>query len=256
MQAKEVGAYIESLVAGKGQDEGFRYGEPGTELTGVLVCWMATVDAIEAAAEAGCNMIVCHEELTFPYEFRDPNAVAKLWWRPNVRRLGLLGEHGMTVYRAHGMLDRYCILDDFRRALGLPEPEVSEGSFRLHVIQLTTVRELAAKVKDNIGMPHVRVCGDLDQVVSRVGLPWGGLGLSLNTSFMQGLLAYEPDVFISGETDDYGMRFALDAGIPVIETSHADSENPGLEHFAEDLRAEYPSLKVVFYPNPTPWVTL
>lgn len=254
-QAREIAAFIESLSEAMGAEEGFRYGEPDTEITGVLVCWMATVDAIQAAVEADCNLIVCHEELTFPYEFRDPHAVSKLWWRPNARRLGLLGEQSIAVYRAHGMLDGYCILDDFAKALGLPEPEVREGYVRIHVIPLTTVRELAAEVVERIGLPHLRVCGDLDQVVSRVGLPWGGLGLSLNVSFLQSLLAHDPDVFIAGEADDYAMRFAIDGGVPIIETSHSASENPGLKHFAEDLQREYADLNVVFYENPTPWTT-
>jgi len=105
-------------------------------------------------------------------------------------------------------------------------------------------------------MEHVRVAGDLDKVVSRVGLPWGGLGLSLNTAFMQSVIAHEPDVFIAGETDDYGMRFAIDAGVPMIETSHATSEIPGMRHFAEDLADRYPGLGVVAFENPAPWTTL
>jgi putative NIF3 family GTP cyclohydrolase 1 type 2 len=256
MRAIDVAAYIEGLSPGLGQEEGFRFGEPETELTGALICWMATVEAIEVAAREECNLIVCHEELTFPYEFRDAQLGRHLWWRPNARRLALLGKHGMVVYRAHGMLDRHCILDEAGGLLGLPEPSVKEGYIRIHDIEPTTVRELAARVKERTGLPHVRVSGDVDRVVSRVGLPWGGLGLSLNTGFMQSLLAHDPDVFIAGEADDYGMRFAVDADIPMIETSHATSENPGLERFANELRAAFPALKVVFYANPVPWLTL
>ena len=256
MKATEVGAFVESLSPGVGQEEGFRFGEPGIEVSGVLVCWMATVEAIETAASAGCNLVICHEELTFPYEFRDPSAIRNLWWRPNARRLSLLGKHDITVYRAHGMLDRYSILDDFGRVLGLPEPVVREGYIRIFEVEPLSVRQLAEQVKQRTGLPYVRVTGDLDQIVHRIGAPWGGLGLSLNTSFMQAVLAHEPDVFVAGETDDYGMRFALDAGVPMIETSHATSENPGLEHFAAELQREFPTITVVFYANPVPWTTV
>jgi putative NIF3 family GTP cyclohydrolase 1 type 2 len=256
MKATEIGAFVESLGEGIGQEERFRFGDPHTEVRGVLVCWMATVDAIETAAANECNMILCHEELTFPYEFRDASAIRYLWWRPNARRLSLLGKHGIVVYRAHGMLDRYCILDDFGRFLGLPEPVVKEGYIRIYEVEPITVRELAEQVKQRTGLPHVRVSGDPDKVVHRIGAPWGGLGLSLNTSFMQSLLEHDPDVFIAGETDDYGMRFAIDAGVPMIETSHATSENPGLEHFARDLKQQFPDLKVLFYANPPPWTTV
>jgi putative NIF3 family GTP cyclohydrolase 1 type 2 len=256
MQAREIATFIEQLSPGLGQEEGFRFGEPETEVTGVLVCWMATVEAIEEAAQRGSNVIVCHEELTFPYEFREAQLGRHLWWRPNARRLSRLGKHGMVVYRAHGMLDRYCILDEAGNLLALPEPSVKEGYVRIFDIEPVTVRALAERVRERTEMTHVRVTGDLDQVVSRVGLPWGGLGLSLNTGFLQELLAYGPDVFIAGEADDYGMRFAIDAGVPMIETSHATSENPGLKRFADDLRAAFPGLEVTFYANPVPWRTV
>jgi len=256
VKATGIAAFVESLSPGMGPEEGFRFGEPTVEVTGVLVCWMATVEAIETAAAGDCNLVVCHEELTFPYEFRDPNAVSRLWWRPNVRRLSLLGSHGITVYRAHGMLDRYAILDDFGHQLGLPEPVVKEGYIRIFEVEPLPVRQLAERVKERTGLAHVRVTGDLDRVVHRIGAPWGGLGLSLNTSFMQSLLAHDPDVFIAGEADDYGMRFAIDADVPLIETSHATSENPGLEHFARDLKQQFPELKVLFYANPPPWTTV
>jgi hypothetical protein len=42
----------------------------------------------------------------------------------------------------------------------------------------------------------------------------------------------------------------------MIETSHATSENPGLERFGNDLRAAFPGLPVVFYANPVPWQTV
>lgn len=256
MKAKEIGSFIESLAPGIGDEEGFRFGDPDTQITGVLVCWMATVDAIEAAAEGGCGLIVCHEELTFPYEFRDSQAIRYLWWRPNARRLSLLGKHGIVVYRAHGMLDRYCILDEFGKLLGLPEPVVKEGYTRVYEIQPVTVRDLAEQVRTRTALPCVRVSGDLDATISRVGLPWGGLGLSLNTSFLQNLLTYNPHVLIAGETDDYGMRFVLDSGVSIIETSHATSENPGLERFARDLKHQFPDLRVLFYANPVPWTTV
>ena len=41
------------------------------------------------------------------------------------------------------------------------------------------------------------------------------------------------------------MRFAAEAGIPVIETSHQLSEEIGLRHYADVLRQRYPGLNVV-----------
>ena len=102
-------------------------------------------------------------------------------------------------------------------------------------------------------MDCVRVTGDSQRVVSRVGLPWGGLGLSVNVGFIEALLGYDPDVLIAGESDEYAMFYCLDADVPLIETSHAGSENFGLARFAQQLAQHFPGLRVVFHRCPVPW---
>ena len=88
----------------------------------------------------------------------------------------------------------------------------------------------------------------------RVGLPWGGLGLFVNVGYRQRLIEVGCDVFIAGESDSYGFRFRVELGIPMIETSHEDSENPGLRHFTDLLAAAFPQVAFPFYENANIWV--
>jgi putative NIF3 family GTP cyclohydrolase 1 type 2 len=69
-------------------------------------------------------------------------------------------------------------------------------------------------------------------------------------------LAYCPDALIAGETDDYTMRAAADLGVSLIETSHAESENPGLRHFASMLQSEFAGVPVQFIECQRPWKTM
>ena len=250
MTARELAAYIEGLSPGRGAEEGFRFGAPDVAVAGVLVTWMATLLAIAAAATAGCNFLLAHEALLYPYKFADDRCLS---WPVNAARLAALARHGLVLYRAHGMLDRHCILDDFRRQLGLPEPVVSEGCIRICEIEPATVADLARRTKAAVGLANVRVCGDPQRVVRRVGLPWGGLGLSVNVGFVEQLREHHPDVLIAGESDEYAMHFCRDAGMALIETSHVASENEGLRHFAAELQARFADLKVVFYDAGVPW---
>ena len=64
------------------------------------------------------------------------------------------------------------------------------------------------------------------------------------------------DVFIAGESDDYGFRFSAECGIPMIETTHVLSENPGLKHFVQKLRDKFPKIDIIFYENRCPWVCI
>ncbi len=84
-----------------GPEEGLRAGEAEAELRGVACCWMPTVKALEYAAEKGCNLVLAHEELGFPYEFlgrpddwRD--------WEVNRRRFEVIEQHELAVLRPGG----------------------------------------------------------------------------------------------------------------------------------------------------------
>jgi putative NIF3 family GTP cyclohydrolase 1 type 2 len=59
---------------------------------------------------------------------------------------------------------------------------------------------------------------------------------------------------ITGESDNYGLRFAAECGIPTIETGHEVSENPGLQHFFRMLQERFPALDVAFYACAPIWV--
>jgi putative NIF3 family GTP cyclohydrolase 1 type 2 len=237
---RDIAAFIETLAPPPGRDEGFRFGDAKAETTGILVCFMATLEALAEAAGRGCNLVVCHEELHYPYTaFGGQPLEDSITWTTNRLRYTALAQHGLAVYRAHGQADRFCILDAFAEKLGMPAPAVREGYFRIYDIEPVTVADLAADVKARVGQPFLRVSGDLSRVVSRVGAPW-----------------YDPDVLIAGECDEYAFRYTEDAGVPMIETGHSISENPGLERFATTLRAQFPQVPVVFHTVPCPWRTV
>jgi len=252
--ARAVAAYIESLSPPPGSEEGFKYGDPDAPVEGILVCWMATVAAIEQAAAEGCNLIVCHEDVYFPYAFLDPGLEKHLTWRVNRSRISRFAAHDLTVYRSHCTLDRRFIVEAFPQAIGLENPVIREGYYLIYDVTPVTVLELAANVKSRLGLPAVRVTGDPEALASRIGLPVGGIGLSLNIGFINALLDYGADCLIAGEMDEYAMRFVVDAGAPMIETGHAASENPGLREFHRDLSTRFPDVRVVFHECDRPWL--
>lgn len=255
MTAREVAAFVENLVDRPGQEDRFRWGDANQECTGVLVTWMATMEAIAAAASSGCNMIICHESLHFPYEHISPGLEHYTTWTVNRLRLTALAKHDIVLYQSHNMLDRFCIWRDFTEVLGLKDPFAARDAYYVQVFPFApcTLGSLVQEVKRRLGMAVVRVAGDPEQMVSKAACPWGGVGLSLNMGAIEAMIAAGADVLIAGECDEYAMRYALDAGVPMIETSHAGSENPGLKHFAEHLQGHFPALRVVFHEVPTAW---
>jgi len=259
VQASEIGQFMEQLNPGRtlGSDEGFRWGDTNIEVTGVMVAFFPTVDTIEACAAEGCNLLICHEQLQMPYTWRSNGDFSEyMTWPVNFNRISALAKHDITLFRAHGTLDVFCIHEAFVDLLGLGAPVAGDGFVTLYEIRPVSVRDLVADVKRRTGMAGLRVTADLDRVVSRVALPWGGTGLSVNANFINSVIAHDPDVLIAGETDEYAMRMVRDCGVELIETGHAVSEEPGLVRFAAYLGEQFPDLRVVFQECEPAWEVL
>lgn len=234
-------------------DEGVRVGDPNAEVRGILVCFMAGVDALREARREGCNLVICHETPYLPYEglFRIPEESPG--WSTNAARTKEIEEGGLTILRLHGSLDRYTVYDTFRERLGLPAEAEGESFERIYPVEPAPLRQWVDRAKAATGLEHVRFFGDPERTVTRIGLPWGGLGLFVNVGFFERLIRGGVDLLICGESDDYAMRYMADAGVAFIETGHSASENPGLAKFAGILGEMYPGIKTVYHENPVPY---
>lgn len=256
IKVSDIEEYIKKLAGGLDKEEGLRFGIHGTKVNKILVCWMADVAAIRHAAQTGADLIVTHESLFYPYDIFENGGVPEFMaWHTNHNRIKLLAKHDISVIRAHGSLDKVCIFDDFASVLELGEPVIYEGDYvKIYEIGPVTYEDLIKHVKEKLKLEQLRVTsGSMGRKVKRIGLPWGGLGLFVNVGYMQELVKHGCDVFIAGETDNYGLRFAIDAGIDMIETGHEISENPGLRHFVEMLTDAFPGLPVEFFENKLPF---
>ncbi|MCZ7542959.1 MAG: hypothetical protein M5R40_05205 [Anaerolineae bacterium] len=82
-------------------------------------------------------------------------------------------EAGIAVFRASASLDAL-MRDAFAEALGLPSPAVTGDALPpIYHIDPIPARELAARVRAQMGVDALRTSGDLDRAVRRVALLWG-----------------------------------------------------------------------------------
>lgn len=257
--------YVEELAGHPLRDDEGIHWPPASEprdrtIERVVVCWMATVDALRHAGETYAALVITHESLFYPYGALPKPGEKQAWedWPTNRERRECIEQYGLTVLRVHGSLDEICIFDDFAALLGLGKPVEADGLMKVYEISACRLDELVEKVKERIGLPAVRVSAPkgLRQTVRRVGLPWGGLGLFVNVGYQQQLVGKRCDVFIAGESDNYGARFSAELGIPLIETDHEVSENPGLRHFTQMLGERFPELNVSFFECRRVWQVL
>lgn len=259
MTVKDVIKKVETKAGHSLQiDEGMRFGGVNDKVKGITVCWMATPEAINSAAEKGHSLILCHEALTFPLPALTQTTERQyLSWPVNRQRLDLLAKNNIAVCRMHGTIDELFIYDAFCEMVGATEIKAQQPGYQMKIFSIEPIRyaDLIEKVKSATSLKNLRAtAGDPDRIVKTVGLPWGGLGLLPNVGYMQALIDLgDIDVMIAGETENYGFRFCKEIGIDMIETSHEISENPGLAKFTEWLKIQYPDIDIAFYENPLIW---
>lgn len=252
ISTNDIVAYIQELSGHPlNRDEGIQHGSGSDPIGKALVTWMATAPALAQAGATSCQLVLCHESLYFPYDaaVRSDNPRGWEQWPTNRQRRELLERHNLVLLRAHGSLDEICIFDDFAALLNLGSPVEAEGYDKIYEITPQPLQQLVRSVASLMNLDAMRVTSPrgMGQIVHRVGLPWGGLGLFVNVSYQQQCIARQCDVLIGGESDSYGLHFANELGIPFIETGHEVSENPGLAHWVLMLEKRFPELEVVFY---------
>jgi putative NIF3 family GTP cyclohydrolase 1 type 2 len=253
-------AWVEAVKGGPiNHEEGVHHGSSEANVSGVTVCWKAVPEAIAQAGERGDDLIIGHESLFYPYYFDYDPGRTPGWpeWGINKRKREQLEAHKLTYLRLHTSIDRICIVSDMGRWLELGEPSKTEHESSVWEIEPCTVRELADRAKCVSGLAAIRVTAPqgMEQRVSRVGLLVGGAALCPNGGAFEPSIRAGCDVLIAGETDNYGFRYAAECGIPLIETSHEVSENPGFRHFSELLGERFSDLSVSFFENTCPYQT-
>ncbi|MCD6365618.1 MAG: Nif3-like dinuclear metal center hexameric protein, partial [Planctomycetes bacterium] len=191
-----------------GGEEGVIHGRADRDADTVLVTWMATVDAIERAVAEGCSIIISHEMLTF-HDYFPAIASAKPWTADRAREV-LLEANDITVIRAHSTVDPTHVVPGFISALGLSQPIARGAVWSLHEETPISVRTLARKAADAFELQAVRVTGDLDRRVTRIGTMVGGLALDRHIdAWEKHLFGKGAEAIIGGETNDFAQRFAV-----------------------------------------------
>jgi putative NIF3 family GTP cyclohydrolase 1 type 2 len=210
-------------------------------------------------------LIICHElafypELPQPHPYRWTSDPAEMPYEledhPNqrIRKKLLNSKPGIIVLQMHYLLDRFCIQHAFVEAADLGRCVVDAGYESVYQLDVPiTVKQLARKLSECLGLEGIRIAGDPEKIVTKAGSLWGGVGLSSNRYWMRKQIEHGAEVLIAGESDELAMCFAIDSGVPMIITSHVMSENFGIKKFALFLASHSNGVAVEFYEIPCPF---
>jgi len=224
----------------------FKFGGPETVVTGIATTMFDSYDAIRRAVEAGCNMMIPHED-TYWNDADDLSIVDK---DPSYQpKVDYMREHNVVVFRIHDALHSSNpdpIFVGLARALGLDSKYETAPQSHHFTLPETTVGELAARFQRKLGDKALRVVGDPKAKMSRVQIGVGYATPNINGP--------DVDVVVSGELQETdgaldNPSYVLDAmtlGIPKawIMLGHNVSEEQGMLEMAQWIKSFVPEMPV------------
>lgn len=228
-------------------------GDWDAEVKGIATTFMATPEVIHRAEERGCNLIITHEPTFFTH------ADERGWLEDDEvyqRKLALITDLRMNIWRFHDHIHAMqpdLIFAGVQRDLGWEKYGDPSNSF-LYTIPPMSVPALAGLIKERLEIEVVRVVGDTEMQVKKVGLLIGGgsLGLGSDTMPMELIRSHDLDVIVAGEILEWTLcayvRDAAQLGFPkaLIIAGHNRTEEAGMKHLPEWLSNVLPSLPVFF----------
>lgn len=263
MKVQEViDAIITACGAGKisGTVDRLLAGDLEAEVTGMATAFMTTPDVIREAANRGANLIISHE----PIYYTDTDMNSWLEGDPvYVNKLALIKETGMNIWRFHDYSHSKfpdLIISGVLRDLGWENYGKPTYPF-IYTVPATTVKELVKLLKKRLGNTTVRVVGDTDVKVEKVGLLIGGIssGSGSDTTPMKLMREHNLDVAIAGDVLEWMLpsyvRDAAQLGLKkaLIIAGHNHTEESGMKYLPEWLAEILPGVPAFFVESKDPY---
>ncbi|MCC7164722.1 MAG: Nif3-like dinuclear metal center hexameric protein [Anaerolineae bacterium] len=232
----------------------FKVGDTSRELSGIIVCFLATARVIEHAAKIGANLIITHEPLFY-------NHLDETDWLENDAvfrsKQALLAKHQLVVWRFHDYL--HSIPPD-STVVGLMnelgwQPDTSADKLAFTNIPPTSLGELAKMVQARLGLRTIRLVGSLNLSCRRVAVLPG----FPPARWQIGALNAGADVLIAGEIHEWETsEYVRDANAlghhkGVIVIGHAASEEPGMRMMTKWIAEKLPDVPIQFVPTINPF---
>jgi len=221
---------------------GLLAGRSDKEVKKIYIALDATDQVVEAAVQAGADMLLTHHPLIFKAikKVNDQNFITK--------RLVRLIQADISYYAMHTNFDAApgCMADLGAERIGLKNcvplelfgeveaggQAISYGIGKTGLLDVpVTLRTLAVQVKKAFGLPFVVVYGQqlLDEVVERISICPGAGGSEIERALANG-----SHVLVTGDVSHHQGIDCAARGMAIIDGGHY-----GLEHVFISYMAEY-----------------
>lgn len=236
-----------------------RSGSMDQEVKGIVTTMFPTIEVIERTAKAGANFIIAHE--TPFYNNQDETN----WLQDDDAyryKVELLNKHKIALWRFHDYWHAHkpdgIIMGNLIK-LGWEKYYDANKPRLLTLPSPMSLKVIAVRVKERLGISTVRVVGNVDQDCSTLYLAFGFMDSKRQIAAIQD---YKPDLILSGETREWetverirdGLRMGQKTSLLVL--SHSVSEEAGMEYAAKWLQLKLSGLNITHIASTNPFTFL
>ena len=241
--------YFQSLMPSELAEDwdnvGLLIGEREKRVDKIMTCLTVTPASVKEAVDAEVDLIVSHHPLPFRAIKRITDETV-----PGQLLLRLIG-NGIALYSPHTAFDsaQEGINQQLSKCLELSNVRpLNESASRGPTLGAGRHGVLASSiplstfvnaVKTRLRLSHLRIVGEPDREVERVGIACGSGGDFLAVARDHGC-----DTFLTGEASFHTCLDAESTNMALVLTGHFASERLGVQWLADHLIAAFPSLDV------------
>lgn len=232
----------------------FKAGNPDEPVTGIAVTMMATLDVLERAAAANCNLVITHE----PTFYSHLDTLTQLESQHDAvlaAKQKFIQDHHLVVWRFHDHWHARKpdgILLGMVHALGWEKFQNPQNQ-QLFTLPETTLDNLALEIKRKLDVRVLRVVGDPQLKVTKVGFLPGAAG---EETQIQMLERDDVEALLIGEVPEWEtIEYVADAATEhkhkgLILIGHIKSEQAGMEECTRWLKTFITDVPVQFVATP------
>jgi dinuclear metal center YbgI/SA1388 family protein len=202
-------------------------------VTRVLLSLDCSMDTVSEAVEEQCQAVITHH----PLIFKPVSTVDARRFPGNI--ITELVKNNISLLSLHTSLDRQ-YHDTLCRELGMESCSIlypvrnrdDRGYGSLATLEKSiTLKTFLERVKKVLGLESLSFSGDLETPIETAAL-LNGAGSSKIQHIIE---SFDPHCIITGDVTYHSMKFAHDAGTPVIDAGHFGTETILLKRFQREM---------------------
>ncbi len=235
MKAYEIVEFIENeyplVNQRKDDNSGLQFGSLDKDVKKVAVAYEKTIDVIQECIRCDYDFLITHRPLSIPKRFGPP---PRIWW--NLFRK-TIDKKEIIIYSVHDNLDlgrnntALCLSNALRLTA-----KKQIGEYLICKTDALKFKDFIDRIKKLLKPIYLVAIGNPEFTLNTIGIV---AGTAIDVKDIEFFVSSSVDCYLSGDIDDFGIRYARDLGLMTVNVDDYCLERPGILSLYNLLLAQF-----------------